>query len=254
MPGFPKRDARLCPAFVFASIVRPKKTMNRPFAAVIIAAAARTVNCGNKVNQGRSNGINISYYTLRARRAILLAVIIMIYGCTITPERRAWPSDLPPRDYYEFLYAEDLGNQEHQSLQEYLKWIKAFYRGWGGLRGWDSIREQILTDVDAAEREAMRRKLDKLGRRISGEWAKANGQRVIDSKTLQVWVNAAYKAGERRDYQQLLVKVTADVEGLLTGALDPSIITLHRYYPDTEPSPVGAGSYEKVPAQPSIYE
>ncbi len=172
-------------------------------------------------------GSDIAIHYL-SRYGGLIFVLSFINGCAVTPERAAWPPELPPLAYFESRYAEDPGNSQHQSRQEYLKWVKAFYRGWGGLRGWNAIREELLADADAADRESMRRQLDVLGRRISGEWAKAYGQRVINSKMLQVWVDAANEAAERREYARLLNRLTGDVDALLSGRLDPSMITLDR--------------------------
>lgn len=176
-------------------------------------------------------------HKLWPRYGVLSLLLFFINGCAVVPDRPAWPSDLPSLAYYESLYAGDPENRKHQSREEYLKWVKAFYRGWGGLRGWNSIMNEILDDVDEAEREALRRELDKLGRLISGEWAKAYGERVIDSNMLQIWINAAYEAGERHDYQRLLKKLSTDVEALLGDAMDPSAITLKRYYPDAAQPP-----------------
>lgn len=184
-------------------------------------------------------GNRINHRTLQAQYGGLLTVILIGAGCAVAPERSDWPSGLSPLAYYQSLYADDPGNSKHQTWKEYLRWVKAFYLGWGGLRGWNSIREEILADVDAVHQESIRRELEDLGRRISAEWAKAYGQRVINSKMLQVWVDATNEAAERREYVHLLDRVAGDVDALLSGRLDPSMITLSRYYPDAaQPTPV----------------
>lgn len=171
------------------------------------------------------------------RYAGLFMLCMMSAGCAVAPKKPEWPADMPPRSYYESRYTEDLDNQQDQSLQKYLKWVKVFYAGWGGVRGWRSIRAEILADVDAAERERLREGLDDLGKRISGEWAKAYGRRVIDSRMVQVWINAAYEASARREHRRLLNRISRDVDALLAGKLEPGVVSLNRYYPDAAQPP-----------------
>lgn len=168
------------------------------------------------------------------RNGVLFAVFLLLAACALTPEKAEWPADMPPRSWYVYLYNADTGNQENQSLEKYLKWVRIFYRGWGGVRGWRSIEEEILADTDAADREQLRRGLDDLGRKISGEWAKSYGVRLINGKAVQAWVDAAYECSEQRDHERLLRAIDRDVEALLAGRLNASEITLKRYYPDAE--------------------
>lgn len=162
--------------------------------------------------------------------------MLTLAACALVQEKPGWPDNIPPRSYYESRYGADRHNQQYQSQQDYLKWVQRFYAGWGGIDGWHSIREQILADVDAADQESMRRQLDELGRRISPEWAKLSDQRAIVNKTVQTWINAAYEAGARGDHERLLEEISADVDALLTDALEPAAITLSRYYPDMKPA------------------
>ena len=170
-------------------------------------------------------------------------LILLLAGCATAPERQLpeWPDNLPPLSYYEARYAADSYNQQHQTKQDYLLWVKRFYKGWGGIQGWLSIREQILADIPQNERAAMREKLNRLGQRIASEWAKQSDRRAIVNKTVQVWINAAHLAGTRDDHERLVRQISTDVDALLSDNLETSRITLSRYYPDAkQPPAVGA--------------
>ena len=173
-----------------------------------------------------------------ARDVIVLFHCLLLAACATAPELSRWPVDMPARGYYESLYNHDAENQANQSLEKYLKWVKIFYDGWGGVRGWRSIEEEILADADAAAQQYLRRGMDDLGRKISGEWAKSFSARVINGETVQVWVNAAYECSRRRDHERLMEAIDRDVEALLGGRLDRSAISLERYYPDAEQPPL----------------
>lgn len=178
------------------------------------------------------------------RRGGILMLVLGLAGCANVPEQRTeWPDNLPPLNYYESRYAADEYNQQYQTRQDYLRWVKRFYTGWGGVQGWFSIREQILADVDPADRSWMRTRLDKLGQRISAEWAKQSDRRAIVNRTVQVWINAAYEAGVHGDHARLVKQIAADVDALLADRLQQSRITLSRYYPDAE-KPPAVGSLE----------
>jgi len=174
--------------------------------------------------------------------------MLMTASCALVPERPEWPDNLPPRSYYEAQYAADRYNQQFQSKQEYLMWVQRFYTGWGGVQGWHTIREEILAEVDTASQARMRDALRKLDQRISAEWAKESDRRVIVNQTVQVWIDAAYEAGIRGDHWRLLRQISADVDALLAGTLEPSRITLGRYYPDAE-QPPAVGNLDKASGQ-----
>jgi len=180
----------------------------------------------------------------QSRRSGGLAVLMLLMtACATSPQLPEWPANLPPRAYYESAYAADTANQQYQSEQEYLTWVKRFYTGWGGIRGWHSIRKEILNDVPADERTTLRDRLRRLGQRMAAEWAKASDQRALTSKTVQVWSNAAYEASAHRNHMELLQQVNKDLNALLAGTLDADAITLQRYYPDAE-MPAAVGSRE----------
>ena len=187
----------------------------------------------------------ITAFSRQLRHGGLLTLVLFLAGCAMAPERPDWPDNLPQRAYYEARYAADEYNQQHQSKQDYLRWVKRFYHGWGGVQGWLSIREQILADVDPADRDYMRDELARLGKRIAAEWAKQSDRRTIFNKTVQVWINAAYEAGTHGDHRRLLRQISTDVDALLADSLQPSQITLSRYYPDAA-QPPAVGSLDSV--------
>jgi len=165
----------------------------------------------------------------------------MTAACALIQETPGWPAELPPQSYYESVYAADRHNQEVQSKAGYLLWVKRFYRGWGGIPGWFAIREQVLADVEPDRRDEMAARLNDLGRRIAGEWAKASDRRAILATTVQVWIDAAHEAGAHGDHERLLQQISADVDALLADTMEPAAIRLSRYYPHAEPPPsVGA--------------
>lgn len=176
-------------------------------------------------------------------------ILMLLGGCAmIAPERPDWPEYLPPLAYYEARYAADEYNQQYQTKQDYLLWVKRFYHGWGGVQGWLSIREQILADVDPADRAYMHDELTGLGKRIAAEWAKQSDRRTIVNKTVQVWIDAAYEAGVHGDHRHLLHQISTDVDALLANNLKPSRITLSRYYPDAD-QPPSVGSLDSASEQ-----
>jgi len=162
----------------------------------------------------------------------LLAVALLAAGCATAPEQPAWPAGIPPRAHFEARYATDPQNQQVQTEAEYLQWVRRFFTGWAGIRGWHSVRDDLLAETEPARREAVRARLDALGRRIAGEWAKASPQRAVRTRTIQVWGNAALEAVERGEQMTLVEAIAADVDALLAGELAPAEIRLQRYYPE----------------------
>jgi hypothetical protein len=161
-----------------------------------------------------------------------LLTVIVTASCVRAPvERVEWPEDLPPIDYYERVYASDPENQAVQSREEYFKWVVRFYRGWKLYQdGWDATTRDLLHGIeDGASRERMRRKMARLGRIVSGEWAKSAGNRRIRSRELSVWGQALLKSLNNGEEEKLIDRVTRDATSLLEGSLDPIDIQLRRY-------------------------
>lgn len=158
---------------------------------------------------------------------------VLCAACVRAPvDRLAWPEDLPPLNYYEREYQRDQSNQSVQSKEDYLKWVRRFYRGWNLYPdGWNDTTRDILLGVeDDNVRERLRKKLAHLGKLISAEWAKSADDRAIRSRELSVWGQALLKAVNANEEERLVDRVTGDVNALLSRRLDPTDVSLKRYY------------------------
>lgn len=144
-----------------------------------------------------------------------------------------WPQELPQISYFVSAYEEDAQLHEHQSLQEYLKWVRGFYQGTKLYpRGWNDISADVLAETYSPDRLSSReRQLSLLGRDIATEWAKANSVRRVDNQSLTVWGVAATRAVDEGNVEETLEKITQDLQKLLSLELAPDRITAGRYHP-----------------------
>ncbi len=157
-------------------------------------------------------------------------------GCALAPISDIdWPEHIPPKSYYERLYDNDIADRAAQTKIEYLTWVIRFYLGWEGFpQGWRDISRETTDTVPPERRAVVRNKFSRLGKIISGEWAKNSASRVIFTGTVAAWGDALFEASEREEVEALLDRVGEDVENLLARQLDPGAITLDRYYADTD--------------------
>lgn len=161
----------------------------------------------------------------------LLIATAAVQSCVRAPvERVEWPDDLPPIEHYERIYEQDAGNQAVQSRAEYLQWVVRFYKGWKLYQdGWQMTSQDILHNMESGPvKDRVEAKLARLGRLISGEWAKHTDQRRIRSRELSIWGQALVDS-MGGDEEQLIDRVTSDVRSLLSKDLDPVEINLQRY-------------------------
>ncbi len=162
----------------------------------------------------------------------LLLIVATTVSCLRAPaERLEWPAGLPPLSHYEQIYERDEANQAVQTRREYLEWVVRFYKGWKLYQdGWHSTTQDVLYGVDeGARRVRMKKKMAALGKLISGEWAKNSNGRRIRSRELSVWGQALVKSMDRGSEEQLIDRISHDVNALLSGRLDPTEIDLQRY-------------------------
>lgn len=162
----------------------------------------------------------------------LLVVMATIVSCARAPvERVAWPDGLPPIEHYERIYEQDVENRAVQSRDKYLQWVIRFYKGWTLYQdGWHMLTRDVLHNMDdGAGKHRMREKLARLGKMISGEWAKNSDSRRIRSRELSIWGQALLNSMNSGEEEELIDRVTRDVDALLSGDLDPVDTNLQRY-------------------------
>lgn len=148
-----------------------------------------------------------------------------------------WPPELPAANYFVSTYEQDSLLDEYQSLDEYLYWVRSFYKGTALYpHGWSDISEDILAATEDADRSLEReRRLATLGRDIAAEWAKANEIRRVDNRHLAVWSEAARRSVGEDNVDETFTKISEDLDQLLSEALDPEAITADRYHaPDPD--------------------
>tara|TARA_R100001377_G_scaffold52954_2_gene31096 strand:- start:769 stop:1338 length:570 start_codon:yes stop_codon:yes gene_type:complete len=161
---------------------------------------------------------------------ILMGWVALLAGCMSSAILEQWPEQIPQQSYFQRLYREDGGNQERQSEVEYLVWVARFYEGWEMMPiGWRDISDSVLVDLEPVQYRTVDGHLERIGAQISGEWAKDNEVRQIDSRMLSLWagvMQAEYSAAYRIAAVQVIAR---DVDDILRGALPMEQITEDRY-------------------------
>lgn len=170
----------------------------------------------------------------RSLLAATLAVMVMalLASCARTPpQHENWPQGLPPVDHYASLYRQDDANQAVQSRENYLQWVVRFYEGWKLYQdGWNQTTHDVLYGVaDDERRQRLAQKMARLGKLLSGEWAKNSSGRRIRSRELSIWGEALLASMKRGDEEKLIDAVTHDAQALLAGRLESTDIMLKRY-------------------------
>lgn len=175
----------------------------------------------------------------------LLALILLVgslFACTsnkIVQQADAWPLEMPSRTYFLKIYEADEVNKEIQTEEEYLTWIVRFYSGWELYRrGWIKMTDELVAQVkDPAQVEEIRYKIDRIGRLVSGEWAKKSDTRTIYLRHVSVWGNALLESLDRDQALPLINRVNQDVDDLLAHRINSDVITAERYFPADKDDP-----------------
>lgn len=162
--------------------------------------------------------------------AVLMSWVVLLASCMSSAILEQWPEQIPQQSYFKQLYREDDSNQVRQSELEYLVWVARFYEGWEMMpMGWQDISESVLVDLEPVQFRMIDGHLERIGAQISGEWAKDNEVRQIDSRMLSLWagvMQAEYSA----EYRIAAVQVIArDVDDILSGELPMEHVTEDRY-------------------------
>jgi hypothetical protein len=95
-------------------------------------------------------------------------------------------------------HGSDARNAARQPFEDYWSWVKVFLvTGGAGQRGWLDRGDEALRAVsDTAAADALRERLQALGRTIAAEWAKDSRYRRIHSTILQGSPNLAAWGGQ----------------------------------------------------------
>ncbi len=97
------------------------------------------------------------------------------------------------------------------------KYYRKFYEGTFLIKGWKDRIKEILKHISDADRELARERLEKLGGKIGGEWARDNAVRRVDTPMLQKWGGRLKAAGKRGSHGMIeeIDRIEAEVEELL---------------------------------------
>lgn len=166
-------------------------------------------------------------------RRLIWLLIFAVSGCAdYQIKESAWPNELPPEEYFLKNYLRDSINVNLQPLDQYLTWVKRFYHGWEvHPTGWNNVTQDLLYKIkDPVATDEIRLKMDRLGKSISGEWAKNNTTRRISTQHISIWGNALLKSVEYGETHKILDRVAMDVEDLLDNRISADVITENRFY------------------------
>lgn len=174
------------------------------------------------------------------RLLILIAFTSTLLACsTHRSAQDTWPDAMPSRAYFVKVYEADKINKQIQTRDEYLTWILRFYNGWELYRrGWIKMTDELVAQVqDPQQVTEIRYKIDRIGRLVSGEWAKKSDTRTIYLRHVSIWGNALLESLDRDQALPLINQVNQDVDDLLAHRIKPEVITADRYFPADEDDP-----------------
>ena len=162
---------------------------------------------------------------------VLLASVMGLTACAgMQQYSYTWPHDLPTRRHFEQLYQADEHNRSLQTEQQYLTWVIRFYKQWEVIpQGWKDIEADVLDGIEDKRYPVILAKLRRLGKLISGDWAKDNSVRHITTAMLSLWGEVIYIAIELDKREVTIDLILTDVLDLLSGALTQEMIEPGRY-------------------------
>lgn len=146
---------------------------------------------------------------------------------------------MPSRTYFLKVYEADSVNKKIQTQEQYLTWILRFYGGWELYgRGWIKMTNELIAQLgDPSQAKEIRHKVDRIGRLVSGEWAKKSDTRTIYLRHVSIWGNALLESLDRDQALPLVNRVNQDVDDLLAHRIHADVITAQRYFPPDKDDP-----------------
>lgn len=167
-------------------------------------------------------------FRLHSRTTFIALSALLLTSCIST--QTDWPGEAPARGRFITAYANDPANQQRQSRDDYLRWVRNFYTGTLSYpRGWLDIQSQIVASAGAGERAELSANLHDLGAVIGAEWAKANAVRRIDSRILGLWGSVLQLADLEGKRAESIELISSDVDRLIQGRVSKDDIVESRY-------------------------
>jgi hypothetical protein len=164
-------------------------------------------------------------------KLLALTVMLALSGCSASVRKAdSWPSQLPARHHFLQIYAADQNNAAIQPREQYLTWVRRFFEG-SELYAWGFLDLEALV-LDGMEGEAavsLKRKLDDVGTKIGGEWAKDRSVKRISTVMLSIRAEAIQNALAAGSVEPLMDRIRSDVAAVLSGELVAAEITPDRY-------------------------
>lgn len=144
-----------------------------------------------------------------------------------------WHGELPPVEPFVEAYENDLANQEVQSMEDYLLWIKRFYQGWVVYdNGWLKMSRGLTEQMPLDQRTIASQRIAEIGLKIAPEWAKEKKDRYIFTDMVAVWGEALLEALDRGEVFEYMDSVEQDLKLLKNGQIQRQDISMQRYFPD----------------------
>jgi hypothetical protein len=162
------------------------------------------------------------------RTLLLLVATLLLASCIST--QTDWPTEAAERAFFISAFSDDERNQQFQSREEYLGWVRNFYTGTLVYpTGWLDIQSQLLAGAKGDEQSELRDQLNDLGAVIGAEWAKENDLRLINNRMLAVWGSVLQLADLEGKRAESIDVIALDVEGLFQGTVNNQDIVESRY-------------------------
>lgn len=168
-------------------------------------------------------------------RILIMTCLLYLAACSHQPRAmHNWSPELPEVGIFLKAYEADQENQNAQSLENYLIWVKRFYQGWIVYdRGWLKMSSELEASIENEEKRVLAsEKIQQIGLLIAPEWAKEKEGRYIRTRDVSVWGESLLEALSRGASIEFMNSVAADIALLRQGQIASDDIRIERYFPD----------------------
>lgn len=171
----------------------------------------------------------LSIGIVAAKRSTPVLLALLLSAC-FSLQLEDWPDNIPPSQLFVDAWQDDPVNQQVQPMDEYLYWVRAFYKGTVVYpRGWLQLESELLALVEDDAQPALAEDLYDLGIVIGAEWSKVNEGRLIDNRLLALWGTVLQMSLTVDKELEAVTMITGDVQLLIAGNLLKDDIFEARY-------------------------